>query len=88
VHNTRDKNLPKQVKTSLSLDPALWKETRRASIDREVSLSDAVEAGLRMWIGGKEESVMDGLTAVDRGLIQRVAKWPAVGPMRAASESR
>lgn len=45
-------------KTSVSIDPELWKVVGKAAIDRGVDKSTALNAGLRLWLGTDAISVL------------------------------
>ena len=45
----------KELVTSLRVDPALWKETRKTAIDCDITLGQAVDHALREWIAKQEK---------------------------------
>jgi hypothetical protein len=49
---TEDKN---QIVTSLRVDPALWKEARKAAIDCDISLGELIDQAIRDWIEKQEK---------------------------------
>jgi hypothetical protein len=72
-----EKIMPGQrVKTSVSVDRDLWKSITVEAAQREVDNSDAVEDGLKLWLGEKRpESEFDGLSRVDRELLVRLTEF-------------
>ncbi len=44
-------------RTSLNIDSALWKNVGRKAIDLDISLTEAVESALEMWLEAKGEQI-------------------------------
>jgi hypothetical protein len=44
-----------QIVTSLRVDPALWKEARKAAIDCDLTLGEVIDQALRDWIAKQEK---------------------------------
>lgn len=42
-----------QIVTSLRVDPNLWKEARKAAIDRDITLGELIDQAIREWIEKK-----------------------------------
>jgi len=48
-------HMPEKKKTSIKIDPELWKEAKIEAIRREVDVSDFVEDALRKELGFPKE---------------------------------
>lgn len=46
---------PEKAKTSIKIDPQLWKEAKIEAIKRDVELSDLVEGALKKELGKDRE---------------------------------
>jgi hypothetical protein len=44
-----------QIVTSLRVDPALWKEARKAAIDCDITLGELIDQAIRDWIAKQEK---------------------------------
>lgn len=47
---TKEKDLDKDAKTSLSFPPELWREFRKLCIDRNITQREAVQEAVEAWM--------------------------------------
>lgn len=67
--------MSERQKTSVVIDPDLWQQVRVAAVTRGVDRADAIEEGLRMWMGRppSDNDVLSGLAPKQKELMSRLA---------------
>lgn len=68
------------MKTSLYVDSDLIKQVKVKALGADSTMTDAVESALKIWMErDAEPSLLDGLSATDRALVERVAELARSG---------